>query len=78
MTIEFPEYLICPNCKDKIHIDYNVGKLQLPKTDDLLCISLNFRHIRNPGASRERRKEYFGQKSILICNHCGAIIGCAN
>jgi len=64
---EPPPYLICPNCKEKIIMDYS--KKSWPQTADIYSM-------------RMKTPYYFGTKKPLydsitlsICNHCKVILG---
>ena len=66
ITIEPPEYIVCPKCEAKMYIDYS--RKRDPSSDGIYKIT-----IRIPG--------YWAGKSstryvdVNICNNCKTILG---
>ena len=70
ISIEFPEYLVCPVCKEKINLDYNVQKTGYPKTSDMITMI-----IATPRLMRLKDEVMTVARHAYICNHCKGILG---
>ena len=71
--MESPEYLICPVCKEKIKLDYDVGRGKPIKTEDISVIYIESSRISRPKDDQKRRLTF--RSYVNICNHCNGIIG---
>ena len=73
--MEHPEYLICPVCKEKIKLNYNIEEKNEPiKTEDISVMSIQFPRLFKPG--EKHRKLYMRTHEwVHFCNHCNGIIG---
>ena len=72
--MEHPEYLICPVCKEKIKLNYNVGKNESIKTENISVMRIMVPRILKTG--EKTMKLYMSMSGwVKICNHCKGIIG---
>jgi hypothetical protein len=71
ITSEYPDYLLCPICEKKIILDYETK--HFPKTDDVVLLNVSIRHLYRP-KKKEGEKEHTELVTMVVCNHCKAII----
>ena len=67
ITVEYPEYIVCPKCETKMKMDYTHKRI--PRTDGIYNI-----HIRSPGyvAAGKTAGTYI---EVSKCNNCKVILG---
>ncbi|MEE9377718.1 MAG: hypothetical protein V3V33_06745 [Candidatus Lokiarchaeia archaeon] len=72
ISIEYPEYVFCPLCKEKINLDYNVK--HYPKTNDIIHVLFELPVLLKLDHRKEKNYMY-GLGGMKICNHCKGILG---
>jgi hypothetical protein len=70
ITIEYPDYILCPKCEKKIILDFETRGF--PKTDDLILLNINIRHLYKD--RKEREKYHTELVTMAVCNNCKVII----
>ena len=78
MVLEYPSHLICPNCKNKININYdNVHHKKVAITDDIITFQIGTQQSMNTAkdARNQRKKSSYLGYTLHFCIHCKVILG---
>ncbi len=74
--MEYPPYLICPNCKNKLKINYENYKY-IARTNDILKITIAI--PQSYDSAKDARKNKQDQppygSGFCFCRHCKVILG---
>ena len=71
ISIEIPEHIICPQCKNQIKLGFRERKIN-PEiiTNDIFCLALTVPYFLGKTMNKRPTTIFAG-----ICNHCKEIIG---
>ncbi|MHA2298437.1 MAG: hypothetical protein ACXAEU_12190 [Candidatus Hodarchaeales archaeon] len=73
-TVEYPEYLICPYCENRIHLDYSE---KYAVSDDIHTFLIKSPFSAKTGNDARENKQEIGDTFVrtTFCRQCKRILG---
>ena len=73
MVVIYPEYFICPNCKENIQLDYSKDRAQ---TNDLMAMRVEMPQSQRSGSDARKNKQVnTDDYDVIFCTKCKVILG---